>query len=177
MYLNYPELIQESPDELARLERQHRNTPVAERLKMLRLLKIGAYRSRRALSEVLGYSERQLHRWFETYRTGGLGALLARGTSGGSQERIPSEAWRALETEMKAGRIATLKQAQRFLEERFSTRYTIGGLSDLFRRRKAKLKTGRRRNKKASPEEQAAFKKHVLGSSREAAPGAVFRPG
>jgi transposase len=143
---------------------------------MLRLLKLGAYRSRRALSDVLGYSERHLQRWFDAYRTGGLAALLAHERPRGRSERITPEAWAALEKEMKAGRIASLKEAQRFLGERFSTRYTLGGLSDLFRRRKAKLKTGRRRNKKASSDEQAAFKKPVRGGGPEAAPGAVLRP-
>jgi len=61
------------------------------------------------------------------------------------------------------------------LGQRFSIVYTIGGLSDLFRRRKTKLKTGRRRNKKASSEEQAAFKKPVPGHRRETASGAFFR--
>ena len=159
MYLHYPDLIQESPDELARLERQHRSSPVADRLQMLRLLKSGTYRSRRALSEVLGYSERQLHRWFETYRTGGLDALLLHQRPGGSQERITPEAFAALEAEMRAGRIATLNDAQRYLHEHHAIPYTIGGLSDLFRRRKVKRKTGRRRHRKASQAEQAAFKK------------------
>jgi transposase len=164
MYLNYAELIQEDPGELARLERRYRSGPLADRLTMLRLLKSGAYRSRRALSDVLGYSERHLHRWFATYREGGLTALMAHERPSGRAERVTPEAWAALEEEMRAGRIAGLKQAQRFLEERFSTSYTIGGLSDLFRRKKTKLKTGRRRNKKASLEEQAAFKKPVPGS-------------
>jgi len=165
MYLNYTDLIRESEDEIARLERQYRNGPVAARLKMLRLLKTGAYRSRRALSQVLGYGERQLQRWFDTYRKGGIQALLLRDRPSGRGEAITSEAWSALECEMKAGRIATLKDAQRFLEVHFLICYTIGGLSDLFRRRKTKLKTGRRRNKKASEQEQAAFKKSVPGNS------------
>lgn len=159
MYLSYPDLIEERAEELARLERARRGTPVADRLKMLRLLKTGAYRSRRALAGLLGYSERQLARWFEVYRAGGLEALTARGQPGGSEERLSPEAWAALEAEMKAGRIVRLRDAQRFLDDEFGASYTIGGLSDLFRRRKAKRKTGRRRNRKASSEEQAAFKK------------------
>lgn len=46
MRLNYRDLIREAPDELARLERQHRSSAVADRLKMLRLLQSGAYASR-----------------------------------------------------------------------------------------------------------------------------------
>lgn len=161
MYLRYDELIAESPDELARLERKHRRSPVADRFKMLRLLKTGAARSRRALADTLGYSERQLHRWFDAYREGGTGALARYDPATGSTERITPEALAALEAEMKAGRVASLKQAQAFLEERFATSYSIGGLSDLFQRKKIKLKTGRRRHVKASAEEQEAWKKTV----------------
>lgn len=159
MYLSYPDLIEETASELAHLERKHRGSPLADRVKMLRLLKEGTYRSRRALSGVIGYSERQLGRWFEAYREGGLEALLERRSPGGSSERVTSEAWAALEQQMKAGKVARLRDAQAFLRERFSTSYTIGGLSDLFKRKKVKLKTGRPRHRKASEEEQAAFKK------------------
>ena len=161
MRLNYPELIQEAAEDLARLERCHRSGPLEARLKMLRLLKTGAYTSRLQLAPMLGYSRKQLQRWWRAYREGGLDALLERGTPGGSTERITAEAWAALEAEMKAGRIARLKEAQQFLRERFSIRYTVGGLSALLRRRKTKLKTGRRRNTKASAAEQEAFKKTV----------------
>lgn len=161
MYLRYDNLIAESPDDLRRIERRHRASPVAARLKMLRLLKTGAYRSRRALADVLGYSERQLHRWFEAYREGGLDAVLAYETSRGSRERITPEAWAALEAEMKAGRIGRLADARALLAERFGIAYSIDGLSGLFQRRGAKLKTGRLRHAKASADEQEAWKKTV----------------
>ena len=108
-----------------------------------------------------GYSERQLHRWFETYRQDGLGALLSYETSRGSRERVTPEAWTALEAEMKAGHIGGLKQAQRYLADEHGILYSVGGLSALFQRRKTKLKTGRPRHVKASADEQEAWKKTV----------------
>lgn len=161
MYLRYDTLISESPELLARLERQHRRSPVADRFKMLRLLKTRAYRSRRALADHLGYSERQLHRWFDAYREGGPDALACFEPHTGSTERITPEALTALETAMQTGEIASLKQARHFLIEHFDIRYTVAGLSDLFERKKIKLKTGRRRHVKASAAEQEAFKKTV----------------
>jgi transposase len=161
MYLCYDDLIAESADDLLRLERQHRRSPVAARLKMLRLLKSGAYRSRRALASVLGYSERQLHRWFETYREEGLEAVVHYETSRGSRERITPDAWNALEAEMKAGRIGRLKDAQQYLADEHGIAYSLDGLSGLFQRRKTKLKTGRPRHVKASADEQEAWKKTV----------------
>lgn len=111
MYLNYTDLIRESEDEIARLERQYRNGPVAARLKMLRLLKSGAYRSRRALSQVLGYGERQLQRWFNTYRKGGIQALLLRDRPSGRGEAITPEAWAAPRVRDESGK-------HRYLERR-----------------------------------------------------------
>lgn len=161
MYLRYDEIISESPEALRRLERLQKHAAVSARIKMLRLLKSGAYRSRRALASVLGYSERQLHRWFKAYRTGGLDAMLAYEASKGSRERITPEAWQALEAEMKAGRVGRLDDARVFLAEHYGIAYSIDGLSGLLQRRKTKLKTGRPRHEQASAEEQEAWKKTV----------------
>ena len=161
MYLDYDALIAETPDDLVAIERRHRRSPLADRIKMLRLLKSGATRSRRALAGTLGYSERQLHRWFDAYRAGGLDAMLRYNGAGGSTERITPKALGALETEMKTGHVASLKDAQAFLTEHFGIAYSVGGLSDLFQRKRIKLKTGRRRHVKASAAEQEAWKKTV----------------
>lgn len=162
MYLDYPDLIDESSPELADLERSHRGQPTESRLKMLRLLKDETYRSRRQLADVLGYCERQLGRWFDTYREGGLDALLDLGQPGGSSENVTDAAWQALEEKMKAGQIAHLEEARRYLEEEHGITYAgIQSISMLFQRRGVKLKTGRRRHQKADPDEQAAFKKEV----------------
>lgn len=160
MYLDYPNLIAEPATELADLERSHRGQPTETRLKMLRLLKDETYRSRRQLAGVLGYCERQLGRWFATYREGGLEALLDRGQPGGSSEKVTDEAWAGLEEKMKAGEIARLEDARRYLEEEHGITYAgIQGISMLFQRRGVKRKTGRPRHQKADPDEQAAFKK------------------
>lgn len=160
MYLPYPDLIEESVSTLAKRERAYRGTPLEIRLKMLRLLKAGHFRSRGALAPVLGYSERQLKRWFDAYREEGLKGLLDRGDPGGSSERITLEAWTALKKEMIAGRISRLEDARRYLAEEHGVRYAnITSISDLFKRRGVKLKTGRKQNRKADPKAQAAFKK------------------
>ena len=159
MWIHYPDLIRESDSELAALERQRRRHPTADRIKMLRLLKSDTFRSRRALAPVLGYSQRQLQRWWDAYQAGGMEALLVYESCGGSQERITPEAWATLMEEMKAGRIATLKQIQSYLHQQWGIDYRVGSISRLLQRHKVKLKTGRRRHRQASAEEQGAFKK------------------
>ena len=160
MYLDYPDLITQSPEELAHLQHTHRGQPTENRLKMLRLLKEGTFGSRRRLAPVLGYCQRQLKRWGDTYRNEGLEALLAYQGAGGSAERITDEAWAALEAEMKQGQIARLEDARRYLAQQWNVEYRgVSSISALFKRHKTKLKTGRRRHEKADAEAQAAFKK------------------
>lgn len=160
MYLTYPDLIEEPVSVLAKRERACRGTPLESRLKMLRLLKAELFRSRSALAPVLGYSERQLKRWFDAYQERGLEGLLDRGDPGGSSERITPEAWTALQQKMIAGGISRLEDARRYLAEEHGIRYAnITSISDLFKRRGVKLKTGRKQNRKADPKAQAAFKK------------------
>jgi transposase len=67
---------------------------------------------------------------------------------------------------MLEGRIRTLEQARRYLADERGIHYagiTSGDLSSpvsmLFQRRGLKLKTGRPRDRRASAEAQAAFKK------------------
>lgn len=161
MWIDYTEEISESVDRLRALEKKRSSErSVADRLKMLRLLKSGQCRSRRQAADLLGYSERQLSRWFQTYREEGLEGLCEVDSPGGMDERVTPEAWEALTERMKAGEVARLKDAQRFLEEEFGIEYeSVSGISRLFDRRGVKLKTGRRRHKDADPGAQETFKK------------------
>lgn len=157
---NYPELISESGAELHDQERRLRGSPLESRVMMLRLLKNGTYRSQRQLAEVLGYSRRQVGRWWQTYQQGGLDALLVIGKPTGKPERMTDEALAALDAAMQQGEIATLEQARTFLAEHYSIHYRgVSGLSRLFKRHQSKRKTGRRRHRQASEHEQTVFQK------------------
>jgi hypothetical protein len=68
----YPQVIQEDPRELERLEMHHRYTHLFQRVRMLRLLKSGEYSNLAEAADALGYSWRQCQRWFVSYRQGGL---------------------------------------------------------------------------------------------------------
>jgi transposase len=160
MYLSYPDLIEEPVEQIRSLERAHRGTPLEARLKMLRLLKAETFRSRSALSEVLGYSERQMDRWFQAYREKGLDGLLDRGDPGGSPERVTPEAWEGLCKQMIEGKVSRLEDARRYLADKHDVQYAgISSISMLFQRRGVKLKTGRKEHRKADRDAQAAFKK------------------
>ena len=170
--IDYSQVIEEDPQELAKLEKRHRYSHLFHRVKMLRLLKSEECANLGEAAEALGYSRRQCQRWFIAYRRGGLEELLvSRVHERGPKELVTEEAFGELEEAMKGGEIATVAQAHRFLRER-GIRYahpeSVGGL---LRRRKVKLKTGRPRHEKADAEEQEqeAFKKSSPRRSKRAA--------
>jgi transposase len=178
MWIDYREQISQSTTALLVLEKQLRGRPIADRAKLLRLLKAGTIRSLRAAAPVLGYSERQLQRWWAIYTTQGLEALVRWQPRPGRSEHVSPEAWTALAMEMRAGRIARLKEAQRYLREQWRIDYrSLNGLSQLFKRHKTKLKTGRRRHRLADPAAQAAFKKYLRPHPRPAARATRVGPG
>ncbi len=156
----YPQVIQEEPRELEKLEKRHRYTHLFQRVRMIRLLKSGECANLGEAAEALGYSWRQCQRWFASYREGGLQELLtSRVDERGRQELVTPEAFEELQEAMKKGEIATISQAHEFLSERGIEYSHPDGVGQLLRRRKVKLKTGRPRHEKADPEKQEAFKK------------------
>src|SRR5215204_406079 len=74
--IRYPQVIEEEPHELEKLEKHHRYTHLFQRVRMLRLLKSGECSNLAEAADALGYSWRQCQRWFTTYRHGGLQELL-----------------------------------------------------------------------------------------------------
>jgi len=143
------------------LEKRLRGRPVANRVKLLRLLKAGPLRSVRAAAPVLGYRERQLQRWWALYTTRGLEALMQWQPRLGRQEQVSPEAWAALTVERRAGRMGRLKEAPRDLRAQWPLAYhSRNGFSQVFKRHKTKLKTGRCRHRQADPAAQIACKKY-----------------
>jgi len=159
-HIDYPQLINESEEELQKLEKRHRYSHLFHRVKMLGLLKSVQCSNLGEAAKVLGYSWRQCQRWFKTYTEDALGELLvSRVNERGGRELVTDEAWEALEEAMKEGRIATIAGAHRFLSERGIDYARPESVGALLKRREAKLKTGRPRHEKADPQEQEEFKK------------------
>ncbi|MDQ3521786.1 MAG: winged helix-turn-helix domain-containing protein [Gemmatimonadota bacterium] len=163
-HIDYPHLIEESEERLEKLEKRHRYTHLFHRVRMLGLLKSGECSTLGRAVEALGYSRRQGQRWLSAYKEGGMEELLtSRVDERGRAELVSEGAFAEMEEAMKAGEIATIAQAHRFLWDRgvhYSHPESVGGL---LRRRKVKLKTGRPRHEKADAAEQEEFKKSSPG--------------
>jgi transposase len=139
---------------------------VAIRVRMLLLLKTEAANSLKDVCPLLGYQIAQVTRWWECYKTRGLDALVEQHPHAGKSSQMTQDAWAGLEHVMSEGRIGTLEEARLYLEREWHIGYkSVNALSWLFKRRKIKWKTGRRRHRKAKQEQQDAFKKTSEASS------------
>ncbi|MDQ6604192.1 MAG: helix-turn-helix domain containing protein [Chloroflexota bacterium] len=74
--IDYPAAIAESAASLREHETRVRGTPAAARVQMLRLLKGGEATGATQVATLVGFSPRHVERWWRTYRTAGLAALL-----------------------------------------------------------------------------------------------------
>jgi len=159
MYIAYPQAITETIEELRDCEQRVRGTAAAPRVQMLRLLKRGEATSVPQVATLVGYSPRQIQRWWQIYRTAGLTALERVYHPAGKPAQLTEEAWAGLQVELEAGRIGGQEAARRYLAETWDIHYrSIHGISYQFKRRKVKWKAGRRRHAKADAAAQAAFK-------------------
>ncbi len=159
MHISYPRAIIESAEQLHDYGQRVRGTAAAPRVQMLRLLKSGEATNVPQVAALVGYSPRHIQRWWQTYRTAGLAALIRVYRPAGKPARLTDEAWAGLQAELEAGRIGGQEEARRYLAETWGVRYkSIHGISYQFKRRKVKWKTGRRRHAKADAAAQAAFK-------------------
>jgi transposase len=160
MRINYKRAITESREELFALERQLRGRRMAQRVQMLRMLKEGTVATLKEVAPLLGYSLVQVTRWWECYKVRGFDALVESPPRLGKASRMTPDAWAGLEQVMREGKIATLQEARGYLQQEWHIDYkSINALSWLFKQRKIKWKTGRRRHRKANQEQQDTFKK------------------
>jgi transposase len=133
---------------------------------MLRLLKGGAAATLGACAPLVGYSPRQLARWWAAYRAGGLAALTRERPRPGKASRLTPAALAGLEERMRAGQVATLADARRYLAEGHGVEYaSLNGVWWQLRKHKIKLKTGRRRHRKADAAAQEAFRAGFRGGA------------
>jgi transposase len=160
MHISYGQAIGESEEELSQAEQRARGQRMLDRVRMLRLLKSEQVSSLEACAVVLGYSPRQLRRWWQLYRLEGLSRLTQPTAYAGKRSQLSPQAWEGLQAEMQAGHISTLQEARQYLQSQWHIDYrSLNGVWWQLRRHQAKLKTGRRQHRRAKAEQQEQFKK------------------
>jgi transposase len=163
--VDYVKEISESELELLELEQRLRGKRTAVRVLMLRLLKSERISTLTETAPIVGYCLRQLQNWWALYRNQGMKGLMEIKSHQGKASKLTEEAFAGLEAEMKAGKIATLKDAQSYLSRDWKIVYrSLNGVWLQLHKRRAKPKTGRRRHRRANAERQEAFKKTSVTS-------------
>ena len=78
MWIDYPNQITESPEALLREEKRLKATPMADRVRFLRLLKSATYPTQTQVADLLGYDVRTSARracWDTMCAHGGVGGV------------------------------------------------------------------------------------------------------
>lgn len=128
------EPVREPLSQLKKLELDYADTPMAPRLLMLKMLKESQKRPMSEVAAELGVSQRNVMRWWKTYRTEGVDALLRYRPSGGRRpRRLDDEALAALQEKLETEGIGTIEEARAWLDERFGVRYSRSGVWYLMR--------------------------------------------
>lgn len=160
MGIRYAEAITESDEALAQVEQEHCGSKEGLHIRVLRLLKSGQAQNLTEAASLVGYSKPQVTRWWETYRTKGLSALLQRPVHPGRPSRMTDAALTHLQTAMAQGAIATIEQARQYVAAQDQLVYqSQQGIAAVLHKAKIRKKTGRRRHRKASADAQGALKK------------------
>jgi len=161
--MNYQVEISESGDYLRQLERATKDLKARDRVRFIRLLKIGTAITQKQAGALIGLQVRQSQRLWNQYRTEGLSKLCQSNYVGGKAKLSRAEQ-EQLRHRLRSDDIGTLEQARVWLKEEFSVEYTVGGVSHLFQRMKVKLKTGRPSNVKQDTEQMEEFAKKNIRS-------------
>ena len=131
-----------------------------DRIRFIRVLKSGNFRSQSAAGSSIGLGERQSQRLWSSYVKGGLSSLLST-----YAERwwgkLSSVQISQLRSFLLSDQAQTLADIQAYLAGNLGVKYSISGVSDLCKRLKIKAKTGRPVNVRQKPGSVDDFKKNL----------------
>ena len=140
--MNYSVLITEDLPILQFIERQQTNAQFRDHVRFLRLLKEGVAPTQLAAAKQVNLSLRQAQRVWKQYREQGLEDLIKPRQST-YMGKLSTTQMSHLRRFLLDDQAQTLADIQTYLRDRLAVEDTIGGVFDLCKRLKIKLKTGR----------------------------------
>lgn len=162
--LDFVNLIAESAVELRKRERQEKDARIRLRVQLLRLLKSQAAATIKEACAVCGITPKHGYDLWKRYRGQGLESYARLNWKPRRAKLSAAEQTALLERAGNEDGFGSQQEARRYLQAEFGVSYTQAGVCGLFQRLKIKAKQPRPRNIKASPEEQAAYKKTSRGA-------------
>jgi len=156
--MNYMTLIKEDLQDLLALEKQQSKGQQRDYIRFLRLLKSGECSSQAKAARQVNLSLRQAQRIWKTYQQEGLDKLL-QSRKGGSFGKLSFSQISHLRRYLLDDQAHTLADIQAYLAGSLGVDYTIGGVFELCKRLRIKLKTGRPVHCQQDSDELIYFKK------------------
>lgn len=157
--MNYQAVIKETLEELNKLEKETKDLKGRDRVRFLRLLKIGEATSQKQAGIMIGLQMRQSQRLWQKYQAVGLAEFI-KSQYEGRRSKLNESEKSILAERLKKDDVMSLQQVKDYLADEFGVSYTIGGVSYIFKQMRVKLKTGRPSNINQVEVESQAFKKN-----------------
>ena len=105
------------------------------------------------IAEAVGRSRATIQTWFDTYRQGGVDALLydARSDNPGRPSELSGAALAELQKDLEAGRWRSVPQIQRWMAKTHGVELASGSLYDRLGKMRARLRVPRKSHVKKDP--------------------------
>jgi transposase len=158
--MDYSSKITESVTQLQQLEMKQLKARQRDRVRFIRLLKEQTATTQQQAAKLINLSLRQAQRLWQAYLTNGITAL-ATPPKAAYIGKLSFVQISQLRQFLLTDQAQTLADIQTFLKHSFDIDYTIGGLSDLCKRLRIKLKTGRPVHYRQQPGAIDDFKKNA----------------
>ncbi|MEZ4912575.1 MAG: winged helix-turn-helix domain-containing protein [Chitinophagales bacterium] len=160
--INYEIAVRESELSLKEMERNEQRARFRDYIRFIRYLKTGEAKSQQESGSKIGLKSRQSQNLWSRYKKEGISGLLEERRKG-SMGHLSYVQISHLQNFLRAS-IHPLTQIQiaAWLEASFGASYTQSGISDLFKRLRIKLKTGRPQNIRQKSLAVEDFKKTLL---------------
>ena len=117
--LNYTDQIKESVEALQELERQQSEALFRDRIRYIRHLKSGLFKTQKSASESIGLSPRQGQRNWRLYREQGIKGLLRPIEHPGAPTKLNTAEFEELEKRLEDDDIQFLHEAVSHVKEKY----------------------------------------------------------
>ena len=115
------------------------------------------------IAAAVGRSRATIQTWFDTYRTGGVDALLrdARTENPGRPSELSGQALAEMQKGLEAGRWRSVPQLQRWLAQTHGVKLALSSLYDRLGKACARLRVPRKSHVKKDPAASVAFREEL----------------
>lgn len=159
--VDYVSQIKETADELKHLENKETNPRLRKRLQLLRVLKSGLTPYLTRACEMVGYTDKHGREIWRKYLAEDLSGYARLNYSRKKRGKLTYEQEAQVNSRAAEVGFASQAEAKAYILEQFGVRLAVSNVGKLFQRLAVTAKVPRPRNRRASDQEQAEYKKTI----------------